>query len=231
MIPLKDNIPSSRFPVINYLFIGINIAVFIYEIMLSPAELEFFIKEHAIIPANFLISFPSEWKTIFTSMFLHGGWLHIMGNMLFLYIFGDNVEDILGHFRYFIFYILSGVAAALVQIFSSVYSIVPIIGASGAVAGVIGAYVRFFPSARILTLVPFGIFTRLVELPAFFFIGIWFIMQLFQGTLSLVGGQHFLGGVAWWAHIGGFLFGIYFAGYYLKSIIKKISRRGRRIII
>jgi len=219
MIPLKDNIPSSRFPFVNYMLIAANIAVFIYEISLPPDILSgWLIGFYALVPRELVGNFAESWHTIFTSMFLHGGWLHIAGNMLFLYIFGDNVEDALGHIRYFVFYILSGVSAALLQVLFSFYSAVPVIGASGAVAGVIGAYVRFFPRAAILTLVPFGIFTRIVELPAFFFVGVWFFMQLFQGTLSLVGGGHFMGGVAWWAHIGGFLFGVYFAGNHLKGI-------------
>jgi membrane associated rhomboid family serine protease len=143
---------------------------------------------------------------LFTSMFMHGGWLHLIGNMLFLYVFGDNIEDRLGHLRYLLFYLLAGLGAAFTQIFINPVSQIPMVGASGAIAGVLGAYILLFPTARILTLIPIFFFIQLVELPAYLFLGIWFIMQLVSGMLSLGIGAD-AGGVAWWAHIGGFATG------------------------
>jgi hypothetical protein len=139
-------------------------------------------------------------------MFLHGGWMHLIGNMLFLHIFGDNVEDKFGHFRYIVFYFLAGIAAALAQIFISPVSEIPMIGASGAIAGVMGAYVFMFPRAKVATLVPLFMFFQIVELPAFIFLGIWFVIQIYSGLLQLGIGAD-AGGVAWWAHIGGFAMG------------------------
>lgn len=175
----------------------------------------------AVVPSELFSSFSSEFKTLFTAMFLHGGWFHFLGNMLFLYIFGDNVEDKLGHFKYLIFYVMCGLAAFFLQIFFMAGSSIPLIGASGAIAGVMGAYMRFFPSARVLTLIPFGIFLRIVELPAFLFIGIWFLIQLLEGVASL-GVRS--GGVAWWAHIGGLLCGFAAVG------VLNYGRSKRRIL-
>ncbi len=143
-------------------------------------------------------------------MFLHGGWLHIIGNMLYLYIFGDNVEDILGHGRYLAFYFMSGAASFLVQILFNAHSMVPNIGASGAIAGVLGAYLVLFPRAKVVTLLPLFIFFTVVEIPAFFFLGIWFLLQFLSGAASVGRGDAFSGGVAWWAHVGGFVAGIVF---------------------
>ncbi len=212
MIPLRDNIPSRKFPIVNYLLISLNAIVFIYELNLSPHRLDEFLASWAVVPSEIFGDFLGEYKTLFTAMFLHGGWLHFLGNMLFLYIFGDNVEDKFGHIRYLIFYILCGFVAFILQIFFMIGSRVPLIGASGAIAGVLGAYLLLFPRARILTLVPLGIFLRVVELPAFFFLGIWFLMQIFYGLASIGATS----GVAWWAHIGGFLCGIITVGWFKK---------------
>ena len=208
MIPLRDTIPSSRFPIVNIAFIALNVVCFLYEISLGYGA-ERFIEVFGLVPARFQAMPSIGVVTLVTSMFLHSGWLHLIGNMLFLYIFGDNVEDRLGHVRYVVFYLLSGAAAGLAQIYSVPHSTIPMIGASGAIAGVSGAYFLFYPTARIVTLVPIFFFFQIIEVPAVVFLLLWFLMQLFYGvaTVSVAGGRA-VGGVAWWAHIGGFVFGM-----------------------
>lgn len=169
-----------------------------------------FVYSHAVIPYRFLLLFPhdvSEITTLITAMFIHGGWLHILGNMLYLYIFGDNVEDILGHGRYLAFYLLCGVISFVAQIVFNARSMVPNIGASGAIAGVLGAYFLLFPRARIVTLIPFLLFFT-VEIPAYVFLGLWFLLQFLSGAASLGRTSALSGGVAWWAHVGGFVAGM-----------------------
>ena len=210
MIPIRDTIPSSRVPVVNYLLIAANLGVFFYEISLGES-LPPFLERYAVVPARLLgggVFSVRELLTPVTAMFLHGGWMHVLGNMLYLYIFGDNVEDTLGHGRYFLFYIACGVASFAVQIGFQSASAVPNVGASGAIAGVLGAYFILFPRARVLTIIPLFIFFPLVEIPAFFFLGIWFLIQFLSGAASLGRSSSLSGGVAWWAHIGGFLAGI-----------------------
>jgi membrane associated rhomboid family serine protease len=188
----------------------LNSAVFIYQFTLGEAVTDF-MYAYGVIPYRFLHLFssnPGELVTPFTAMFLHGGWLHVIGNMLFLYIFGDNVEDILGHGRYLAFYILCGALSFMAQIALQSNSMVPNVGASGAIAGVLGAYILLFPRARIVTLLPIVIFFTLVEIPAFVFIGIWFAIQFLSGALTLGRADALSGGVAWWAHIGGFIAGM-----------------------
>lgn len=212
MIPLRDNIPSKTIPLINYLIIIANAYVFYLELKSgSIGKLDNFIFTHALVPQRFLANFPMEAATVFYSMFLHGCWLHFLGNMLYLYIFGDNVEDRLGHFRYIIFYLFCGVSAALLQMWFSVNSTVPMIGASGAISGVLGAYFVLYPKARILTLVPIWIFLRVFEVPGFFYLGFWFLLQLLSGYVSISAGAaaHNIDGVAFFAHIGGFIAGIF----------------------
>jgi len=211
MIPLKDTVPSNTIPVVNYLLIGLNAAVFLFELSLGR-HLDAFILHYGLVPARFTDLLQSEglhlaaFVPVFVSMFLHGGWLHLLGNMLFLYIFGDNVEDRFGHFRYLVFYLVAGVAAAATQVYFNPASEVPMVGASGAIAGVLGAYVFLFPTARVVTLIPIFFFFQVVELPAYLFLGIWFVLQIVSGLLSLgIGGD--AGGVAWWAHVGGFAAG------------------------
>ncbi|HYQ87615.1 MAG TPA: rhomboid family intramembrane serine protease [Bacteroidota bacterium] len=211
MIPLRDTVPSNTIPVVNYLLIGLNGAVFLFELSLGR-HLDAFILHYGLVPARFLDLLHSEglhfsaFVPVFTSMFLHGGWLHLLGNMLFLYIFGDNVEDRFGHFRYLVFYLIAGVAAAATQVHFNPDSEMPMVGASGAIAGVLGAYVFLFPTARVVTLIPIFFFFQIVELPAYLFLGIWFFLQIVSGLLSLgIGGD--AGGVAWWAHVGGFAAG------------------------
>jgi len=195
--PLKDENPRSKFPFVNFLFIGINVAVFVF----SLTSFEYFINNYGFTPAKFSI------LTLFTSMFLHGGIAHIFGNMWFLHIFGDNVEDKFGHFKYVIFYILSGIAASLLHLLLNIGSNVPAVGASGAISGVLGAYVIIFPNVKVHVIGRF--YHGMVS--AKFMLGIWFLFQLVSGTFSLFGAQS---GIAFFAHIGGFVFGAGFALIY-----------------
>ena len=218
MVPLNDNNPTETTPYITYGLIIINVLVFVQELSLNSSELSQFFQYYAIVPkqltegfggANFYHPIP-EWMTLITSQFLHAGFLHIAGNMLFLWIFGNNVEDKLGHFRYLFFYLACGALAGLSQWYFSPYSEIPSLGASGAIAGVMGAYILRFPQAQVLTLLPLGIFITTVRIPAVFFLGFWFLQQAFYGFASLnvsanVGMEG--GGVAYWAHAGGFVFG------------------------
>lgn len=187
-----------------------NTAVFLYQASLGPAVTDF-VYAYGVIPFRYLQIFPRdpvEALTPLTAMFLHGGWLHLLGNMLYLYIFGDNVEDMLGRVRYLLFYLLCGAASFGTQILLQHNSMVPNVGASGAIAGVLGAYMLLFPRARVVTLLPLFFFFPVVEIPAFFFLGIWFLMQFFSGAATLGRTDALTGGVAWWAHIGGFLAGM-----------------------
>ncbi|WPM32445.1 rhomboid family intramembrane serine protease [Hydrogenobacter sp. T-2] len=204
MIPIRDLNPHRSFPVVNLSIILICSFVWLYEVSLSEKELNFFIYHYGLVPAN-LVERP---QTLLTHMFLHGSWLHIIGNMWFLWVFGDNVEDRLGKLKYLLFYILSGLGAAVIQMFVSFIfggADIPMVGASGAISGVLGAYLWMFPHARILALVPIFFFLTFMELPAVFFIGFWILIQVINGliTLPLSG----VGGVAWFAHIGGFVVG------------------------
>jgi len=211
VIPLKDKNPSRTFPFVNYLLIAANVVVFFYEISLGQ-RLDDFIVKYGLVAHRYFydvshhIYFVRRYVPFLSSMFLHGGWMHIIGNMWFLFIFGDNIEDRLGHGNYFVFYILSGLAAAIVQILSSVNSSVPTIGASGAISGVLGAYLVIFPRAKIVTLIPIFFFFDIIDISAFLFIGFWFLMQFVSGIQSL--GFDTSGGIAWWAHVGGFVAGI-----------------------
>ncbi len=214
MIPLRDNNPSSTVPFVNYALIAINLAVFVYQLLLGH-RLEGFFYAFGVVPRQFFSDLPSHfydpglYLPFLTSQFLHGGFLHLGGNMLSLWIFGDNVEDRLGHFRYLFFYLGAGLAAGAAHALLNPGSPLPSIGASGAIAGVMGAYVVWFPHARVLTLIPLFIFIQFVEIPALFYLGFWFLLQFFSGTLSLADTQTYQqGGVAWWAHIGGFAAGL-----------------------
>ncbi len=206
MFPIKDDIPSYSRPVVNYTLILVNVFVFFYE--LSQPNLMYFIYRHAFIPAILF----EQHRIIdgliraFNSMFFHGGFMHILGNMWFLWVFGDNVEDRLGHVNYLFFYLISGLISMFVQGIMSAHSGVPLIGASGAVSAVMGAYLMFFPKARILTLVPIFIFITFLWIPAWFFIITWFFVQYLNGLFWMASPS--MGGVAWFAHIGGFISGI-----------------------
>ncbi len=207
MIPLRDNIRTRSFPWANGLILLANILVFLFEISLSTAGLNRMILRFGLIPARVHWLDPNTWEPILTSMFLHAGWLHLIGNMWALFIFGDNVEDRLGHFRYILFYLLSGLAAAALTIAVTPASTVPIIGASGAIAGVLGAYFILYPGGKVLTLIPVFFLPWIVDLPAVIFLGFWFLLQFLSGVASLqAAGQ--VAAVAWWAHVGGFLSGM-----------------------
>ncbi|MDV2990895.1 MAG: hypothetical protein N4J56_000549 [Chroococcidiopsis sp. SAG 2025] len=221
MFPLRDDVPTSITPYITYGLIGANIGIFLYQLTLNQQQLQEFFYSAAVVPCQLsgnivgrcpiptLQQLP-EWMTLISSQFLHGGFLHIAGNMLFLWIFGNNVEDRLGHVKFLIFYLTCGVLAALSQWFFSPNSTIPSLGASGAIAGVMGAYILRYPQARVLTLVFLGFFVTTLQIPAIFFLGLWFVQQALYGIASLqvpsnIGMES--GGVAYWAHAGGFVFG------------------------
>lgn len=219
MVPLKDDNPTQTTPYVTYGLIGLNVLVFLYELTLSQPQLERFFQTWALVPRELTASFGGtaaiaanpEWITLFSSQFLHGGFLHIAGNMLYLWIFGNNVEDRLGHTKFLIFYLVCGALAALAQWYFAAGSAIPSLGASGAIAGVMGAYIIRFPKARVLTLVPLGIILIPFRIPAVFFLGIWFLMQAFNGIASLGAPANLgmeTGGIAYWAHAGGFVFGM-----------------------
>src|SRR5687767_8102246 len=204
MIPLRDVIPTRTTPVVTITLIVLNAVAFLYELLLDEETLNVFLIYWGLVPAAF------SWVTVFTSMFLHGGFLHFGGNMLYLWIFGDNVEDRMGHGRFLVFYLLCGMAAALAQTAASPDSLVPMVGASGAIAGVMGAYFVLYPHSRIVTLVPIFFFIQIIEVPAIFFLGIWFVMQFLSGVGSIASaaGRQPAGGVAFWAHVAGFVAGV-----------------------
>ncbi len=219
MLPIKDTIQSRIFPVITYLLIAVNTVIFFFELSLSSNLQEQLILTFGLVPANISLFDPVSWIPLVSHQFLHGGWWHFLSNIWILYIFGDNVEDRLGSGRFFCFYILGGIAAGIFQVVMSPGSLVPSIGASGAIASVLGAYFLFYPRSRVITLIPIFIFPWFVEIPSILYLGFWFVMQLFSGLQSLatVGGA-VNGGIAWWAHIGGFIFGL------LMAIIMTIGR-------
>ena len=200
MFPVSDVIPSRTTPFVTIGLIALNAFVFLHQLTLSDRQLQIFVETYGVVPAYF------SWMTVLTSMFMHGGWLHFAGNMLYLWIFGDNVEDRFGHVRYLLFYVGSGTAAALAQTAISPSSLVPMVGASGAIAGVMGAYFVLFPHSRVLAAIFIVFYMDLIEIPAIFFLGIWFLMQFFSGVGSL-GADAAQGGVAFWAHIAGFAVG------------------------
>jgi membrane associated rhomboid family serine protease len=211
MIPLRDENPASLTPVVTRVLIAINVAVFLYELLLGP-QLREFLFTWGMIPERITLALQNHDEpvltaalTAFTSMFLHGGWMHLIGNMWYLAIFGDNVEDRLGHVGYLFFYFAAGLAAAAVHWYTNSDSRVPTVGASGAIAGVLGAYAAAYPGARVITLVPlFPIFVQVIALPALVVLGLWFVLQFFSGFLTIGAAG---AGIAFWAHVGGFAFG------------------------
>lgn len=202
MIPLRDVIPSRTTPFVTVCIISLNAVAFLFELTLPADRLDSFLRAYGLVPAVL------DWTTVLTSMFLHGGWLHFIGNMLYLWIFGDNVEDRMGHARFVVFYLLCGATAALAQVLMRPDSMVPTIGASGAIAGVMGAYLVLFPHSRVLTLIPLFVIWELIEVPAVLFLGLWFVVQLFSGVGSLAVSTGDTGGVAFWAHVAGFVAGL-----------------------
>ncbi len=226
-VPLKDENPTSRFPYITVFFIALNILIFLCQFF-SPQGLQYYVLKMGAIPYEIThfttVSFVSPESqepvsrllpplSLMASMFLHGGFLHLFGNMLYLWIFGNNIEDFLGSFRFILFYLLSGLGASLTHIVFHPNSQVPMIGASGAIAGILGAYLILYPRARVLTFVFLFFFIRILPIPAYFILGIWFILQVLNVGLG--------GGVAWFAHIGGFLIGI--------ALIKIYTRKRRKV--
>jgi len=221
MIPLGDSVPSDRTPFVTYLLLALNVLVFLYEVVLGPGA-DAFIRIWGTTPADILMwqREPAVLLTLVTSVFLHGGWIHLIGNMLYLGIFGDNVEGIMGHKRYLFFYLLCGVMANVAQILITPTSTVPGIGASGAIAGVLAAYLLSFPRARVFVGIPLLLFVRVFALPAIVVLGFWFVLQLFNSIAVIAASDEAtLGGVAWWAHIGGFVTGL---------ILTPILRQRRR---
>lgn len=218
MLPIRDTIHSYSFPIINWVLIALNTIVFLLEVSLPPEALDRLIQTYGVVPNTIpitnplaLLQNPFPLFTLFTHMFLHGGWLHFLSNVWILYIFGDNVEDRMGSFRYLAFYLLAGLVAGLSQVLVAPQSAIPAIGASGAIAGVLGAYFILFPRSSVITLVPLFFIPWFINLPAVIFLGIWFVTQLFSGVSELwLPHSASMGGVAWWAHIGGFLFGVLF---------------------
>ncbi|MBN1159176.1 MAG: rhomboid family intramembrane serine protease [Bacteroidales bacterium] len=222
MIPLKDTIPSNSYPVVNWLLILINAGIFLFEIFfLSTEQSEAFIYRYGLIPDAIRLSEAGNINELrinvirpfFTNMFLHGGWGHIISNMWILYIFGDNVEDRMGKIRYFLFYILCGLLASLTHFLLYRNSAVPAIGASGAISGVMAAYMLMFPKSTIISFVPIFIIPLLLPIPALVYIGIWFIGQLLSGTTVLMLSDNATG-IAFWAHIGGFAGGLFLYRYF-----------------
>jgi membrane associated rhomboid family serine protease len=218
MIPLRDTIRSNSTPVVTILIILTNVMVFLYMLSLEPYTQNHFINQYALTPGRF------RFTAVITSMFLHGGWMHLIGNMWFLWVYGDNVEDVLGHGKYLVFYLACGVAASLAQYAVSPDSRVPTLGASGAIAGVMGAYLIKFPHSRIKTLIPIIFFFTIVEIPAALILAYWFILQFFSGLGSVGYSQVSQGGVAWFAHIGGFIAGMIL----ISTMSTKESYRRRR---
>ncbi len=215
MIPLRDNNPRNTVPVVTITLIVINCLVFLREFTLDEASTSLMIQNLGLIPSRTVAFFSGEPVTIsqglaplLTSMFLHGGWMHLIGNMWFLWIFGDNVEDRVGHMRYVLLYLCCGLAGSLAHLVSSPASTIPTVGASGAIAGVLGAYLITYPRAKVLTLIPLFFFITTVEIPAFLFLIGWFAFQIFNGMASMGPEGQLGGGVAWFAHLGGFLVGI-----------------------
>jgi len=217
MIPLKDMSARRSVPVVTLLLIVANVVVFFHQISLSPHAADAFINTYGLVPWKISAALAGSHRVtlagglipLFTCMFLHGGWLHIIGNMWFLWVFGGNVEDRLGPVTYLLFYLVCGIGSGVAQALFSWGSHIPSIGASVAISGILGAYIVLFPSSRILALVPLFFFFFTVRIPAMVFIGLWFLMQFFSGVSSL--GAAATGGVAWWAHIGGFMLGVLLA--------------------
>lgn len=223
MIPLKDNIPTRHPPVVTLVIIGINAYVYLKEFLLGPYAAQRFILYYGLIPCGLTgecqvagRAFSPE-LTLLTSMFVHAGFFHFAGNMLYLWIFGNNIEDSMGKIRFTIFYLLSGLGAAFAQIMVNPASRIPMVGASGAVSGVLGAYLLLFPHARVLTLIPLGFFTQVTEIPALFVLGFWIVVQVVNGLLTF---NFQGGGVAWFAHIGGFAVGMLLIGLFKRRVVR-----------
>jgi len=226
MFPLRDDNPTTMTPFVTWILIAINVAVFLYQISLPPSAAQLFVYQFGAIPAVIfgVKSLPAQaaaippLMSIFTSMFLHGGWMHLVGNMWFLWIFGNNIEEAMGHARYLAFYLICGILASASHIFFSPASAIPSIGASGAIAGVLGAYIMLYPRARVWTLIFLGFFIKMMYLPAGVILGFWILIQFINGSMMM--GRQDAGGVAFWAHIGGFIAGILLVGLLKKRDVR-----------
>jgi len=228
LIPLKDDNPTYRTPIVTYSIIAICVIVFILEITSSSYNNGRLFYSYGLIPAVFtgqatlpdeIAGLPSE-LTLLSSMFMHGGFMHLIGNMLYMWIFADNIEDEIGPVRFIIFYVLAGIAAALTQVYLNTSSTIPMIGASGAIGGVLGAYIVNHPKAKVLVLIPLGFFSQIIKIPALYVLGFWFVLQFINSSLSSSTG----GGVAYGAHIGGFIFGVITILFFnKKSTVQKVS--------
>ena len=232
MIPIRDDTPRYSTPYVNYLLIALNALVFLFQLVVVPADQQRqFVDTFALVPIKVEAAIGlyhgyaphASLLPILTSMFLHAGWWHLIGNMWFLWIFGDNIEDYLGHFSYLTFYFISGIAASFCHILLNANSTIPSVGASGAIAGVMGAYFVLFPSARVLVLVPLIIFFTFVWLPAWVMLGYWFVLEFLSGAASSIYGGAKGGGIAFWAHVGGFLAGVVM----IKLLPQRIHQRSR----
>ncbi len=229
MIPLHDDNPTRIFPLITLGFIVVCVLVFLWELSLGDKAAQYAVYSYGAVPAILfgykalphVLSIIPAWLTIITSMFLHGGWMHLIGNMLYLWIFGNNIEDAMGHFRFIIFYLVCGVIAALAHALADTHSIVPMIGASGAISGVLGAYLLLYPHARVLVAIPLGFFIHTMRMPAAYVLIFWFALQLIS---NLAGGG---GGVAWMAHIGGFVAGMLLIPFFKHSNVRLWQARRR----
>ncbi len=225
MFPLKDDNPTTITPVVTWALIAVNAAVFLYQASLAPNALKIFVYRFGAIPAvvTGVESLPATLATIppflslFTSMFLHGSWMHLIGNMWYLWIFGNNIEEAMGSARFIAFYLICGLLASASQILPDAGSILPTIGASGAIAGVLGAYLLLYPRARVLTLVMLIFFIRLMYIPAGFMLAFWFVFQLISGSAA---GNQNTGGIAFGAHIGGFIAGVLLVGLFKKKEVR-----------
>ena len=225
MFPLRDDNPTKTAPIVTVALIVVNVLVFLYQVSLGPRGGQLFVYQYGSIPAVVVgsESLPARIDAVppllslFTSMFLHGGWMHLIGNMWYLWIFGDNIEEAMGRVRYLIFYLATGFLASISHVLSNIGSTIPSIGASGAISGVLGAYLLLYPRARVLTLIFLGWFIRLIYIPAGFVLGFWFVLQLLSGSMSV--GQN-AGGVAFWAHIGGFVTGMVLVGLFKRREVR-----------
>tara|TARA_Y100000590_G_scaffold420125_1_gene522494 strand:+ start:157 stop:882 length:726 start_codon:yes stop_codon:yes gene_type:complete len=234
MIPLKDDNPTSSRPIVSYGIIFFCVIIFLAQLGLSDVELREFTYSYGLIPSVLMgadqlpdnLNKISPIGTIFTSMFMHGGWMHLIGNMLYLWIFADNIEDDLGTLNFVIFYFVSGIGAAMSQVFVDINSQIPMIGASGAIGGVLGAYLINYPNAKVLVLIPFGFFSQLLKIRALYVLGFWFVLQFINSFLSSSSG----GGVAYAAHIGGFISGIILILFFNRRTKKKIYKSESRNI-
>jgi membrane associated rhomboid family serine protease len=217
MFPLRDTIRARTFPVVTYIIIGLNVLVFLFEASMNQSGFNRVLSTFGLIPGRLSLARPVTYLTLLTSVFLHGSWFHLISNMWTLFIFGDNVEDRLGHGGYLVFYLVTGVLAGLTHVLFVQGSQVPTVGASGAIAGVLGAYFLLFPRGRVLTFIPLFFLPWLVEIPAFIYLGFWFFSQLSSGLMSLghLGSGGSFSGIAWWAHIGGFVSGLVVIGAFL----------------